>query len=162
MSSQTSLVTEAAREAATQNTDNYAASVRAHIAGQWEGHNQVAVHDQAFTTLALAARASYAAHSIPNAKCLRMLVTIEGTNYAIIVPAIPVGGWSGGGTDSGGAFSTAPVFALNPVSAELTAGSSVTLEVAVTGTPPILLQWAKNGSTISGANSTAYTISNFQ
>lgn len=162
MSSQTNLVTEAAREAATQNTDNFAASVRAHIAGQWEGHNQVAVYDQPFSTLALVAGAAYAAHTVPSAKCLRMLVTIGDTNYAVIMPAIPIGGWAGGGTDAGGAFATAPVFAVNPVSDELVAGSSVTLEVTVNGTVPIILQWAKNGVAISGATSTTYTISNFQ
>ncbi|MGV0949214.1 MAG: immunoglobulin domain-containing protein [Azonexus sp.] len=162
MSSQTSLVTEAARTAAIQNTGDYAASVAAHIAGDLGKHNQVAVHDQAYPMLAKAARASYATHVITDAKCLRMLVTIGDTNYAVIMPGIAIGSYTGGGSDSGGAFATAPVFTLSPISAELIAGSAYTLTIAVTGTAPILLQWTKNGAVISGATSVSYTISNFQ
>lgn len=162
MSSQTSLATEAARTASVQNTEDYSASVAAHIAGDLGQHNQVAVYDQSFSHVAKAARASYANHVITDAKCLRFLLTIGQTNYAVIIPGIPIGTWQGGGTDSGGAFAEAPAFTVNPVSAELVAGSSVTLTVTVTGTQPILLQWLKNGSAISGATSSSYAISNFQ
>lgn len=162
MSSQTSLATEAARSAAVQNTSDYAASVGAHIAGDLGQHNQVAVYDQNFNTLALAALATYASHHITDAKCLRFLLTIGTQNYAVIIPGIPIGPWQGGGTDSGGAFAEPPTFTTNPVSAELVAGSSVTLTTVVSGTQPILVQWYKNGSAISGANSLSYAISNFQ
>lgn len=162
MSSKTSLVTEAARNAATQNTADYAASVSQHISGQWDKHRQFAIYDRAYSTLAVASGATYGSHSLPDAKCLRLLVTIDDTNYAVIMPGIPVGSWAGGGSDAGGAFATAPVFTLSPVSAELVAGSAVTLTVAASGTAPVLYQWVKNGVTIAGATATAYSITNFQ
>jgi len=162
MSSQTSLATESARTAASQNTADYAASVAAHIAGDWGQHNQIAVYDQNFDTLALASGATYGAHTIPSAKCLRLLVTINDTNYALIMPGVPIGSYSGGGSDSGAPGALPPTFTTNPVSADLVAGSSVTLIVVVSGTQPILLQWTKNGVTIAGATSASYSVLDFQ
>lgn len=162
MSSQTSLVTESARTAASQNTADYAASVRAHIAGDYGKHNQVAIYSQDFETLALAAGAAYAAHKIPSANCLRFLVTINDTNYAVILPGVSDGAYTGGGSGSGAPGALPPTFTLQPLSAELVAGTAVTLEVTVTGTEPIILQWIKDGVSIPGATSSTYDISSFQ
>ena len=162
MSNQTSLVTESARSAAIQNTVDYTDSIAQHISGEWSEHNQVAVHDTPYPITVIASGGSYAAHVVTDAKCLRFLVTLGSTDISIIVPGIPMGVYSGGGTGSGAPGATAPAFTLNPVGGSFTAGSSVTLTVAYTGTAPIILQWTKNGSAISGAISTSYTISSFQ
>ena len=160
--SQTSLATEATRTAAVQNTADYTASAAAHIAGDLGKHNQVAVYDQDFNTMSLASRATYGSHKVVDAECIRLLVTIGQTNYAVIIPGIPIGSWSGGGTDAGGAYAESPEFTVNPTGAELVAGTAVTLTVAVSGTGPIFLQWTKNGVSIPGATLTTYSISSFQ
>lgn len=162
MSNQTSLVTEAARTAAAQNTSDYANSVAVHVSGDYGQHNQVAVYDTIFSTLSLAAGATYAAHNIPLTKSLRFLVTINDVNYAIIVPGIPGATFSGGGTNSGSPNANAPAFTTQPASAVITAGASAALTVVLTGTAPIFLQWFKSGVAVSGATSTSLTISNFQ
>jgi plastocyanin len=52
-----------------------------------------------------------------------------------------------------------PVFTTQPVSQTVTVGSPVTFLAAASGTPAPTYQWQKNGVNISGATSTAYTIS---
>ncbi|RYZ50315.1 MAG: hypothetical protein EOP49_14210, partial [Sphingobacteriales bacterium] len=52
----------------------------------------------------------------------------------------------------------APAIAADPVSQTICAGQPVTFTVTATGTN-LNYQWRKNGSTISGANSSSYTIS---
>lgn len=161
MSSQTSLSTESARNAAVQNTADYSASVAAHVAGDWGKHAQVKVYDQAFNSIAKAAGATYANHPVTDAKCLRLLVTVNGSNLAIIVPAIPIGSYTGGGTDSGSPNAEAPTITLAPISAELYVGDSYSLTIEATGTAPIFYQWTKNGVAIPGATSSTYSISSF-
>lgn len=162
MSSNTSLVTDAARSAAAQNTADYTASVAAHVAGDWGQHNCVAVNDATFTVAALASHAKYASHTIANSKSLRFLVTIGTTEYAIIIPGIPIGTYSGGGGGSGSPSATAPAFTTNPTGGVYAAGSAITLTSATSGTAPIFYQWAKDGIAVSGATSASYTIANFQ
>ncbi|NMC63417.1 MAG: hypothetical protein GYA55_09660, partial [SAR324 cluster bacterium] len=50
-----------------------------------------------------------------------------------------------------------PTIVSQPSSKSVTAGSSVTLSVSVTGKPAPTFQWKKNGTAISGANSSSYT-----
>lgn len=59
-------------------------------------------------------------------------------------------------------LSSAPSFTTQPVSKTVTVGSSVTFTAAASGTPSPTYQWRKNGSNISGATSSSYTISNVQ
>lgn len=161
MSSQTSLSTESARNAAVQNTADFTASVAAHVAGDWGKHTQIRVYDQEFPTLALATLAKYDEHSVVDAKCLRLLVNVNGSPLAIVIPAIPVGVYTGGGTDSGAPNAEAPAITLNPVSAELFIGDSYSLQITATGTAPVFYQWTKNGVAIPGATSSTYSLSSF-
>ncbi|MDP9337362.1 MAG: pyrrolo-quinoline quinone [Acidobacteriota bacterium] len=52
---------------------------------------------------------------------------------------------------------TAPQISTQPASQQTTAGESATFTVAASGTSPLSYQWLKNGSSISGATSSAYT-----
>ncbi len=61
---------------------------------------------------------------------------------------------------STGTPTSAPIFTLQPVSQNLTAGASVTLTATATGNPVPTFQWRKNGVNIGGANSGSFTINN--
>lgn len=161
MSDQVSLVTTAARNAAAQNAADYSSAVARHIAGDYGAHNQVNVYNRPFPISALAPGAPYGAHSITNASRVRFVVTVGNTDYAVIVPGFPVGGYTGGGTDSGGVGQTAPSFTQQPLSGQFPLGTNVTLTVAIAGTAPILLQWEKDGVTVTGATSTSFNIPSF-
>ena len=52
-----------------------------------------------------------------------------------------------------------PTITTQPKSQTVNEGSSVTFSVVATGTAPLSYQWKKNGSNISGATSSSYTIS---
>jgi len=54
---------------------------------------------------------------------------------------------------------TPPSITTQPSSQTKTLGQSVTFTVAASGTTPLSYQWRKNGSNISGATSSSYTIS---
>jgi uncharacterized protein (TIGR02145 family) len=56
----------------------------------------------------------------------------------------------------------APTITAPPQSQSVTAGGSVTFSVTATGTAPLSYQWYKNGTAISGATSSSYSISNVQ
>jgi alpha-tubulin suppressor-like RCC1 family protein len=55
-----------------------------------------------------------------------------------------------------------PAFTQVPASLAVAAGSSATLTVAATGTPPLVLQWYFNGAAIPGATNSVLTLSNLQ
>ena len=50
----------------------------------------------------------------------------------------------------------APSITTPPVSADVSAGQTATFSVAAMGTAPLSYQWQKNGTAISGANSSTY------
>ena len=52
-----------------------------------------------------------------------------------------------------------PGITTQPVSQNINQGSPVTFSVTATGTAPLTYQWLKNGTNISGATSSSYTIS---
>jgi hypothetical protein len=54
---------------------------------------------------------------------------------------------------------TAPTVTTQPSAASVTAGNSVSFSVAVSGTSPFTYQWKKDGTSISGATSSTYSIS---
>ena len=60
------------------------------------------------------------------------------------------------------AVSVAPSITTPPQSKTVTVGQSVTFSVTATGTAPLSYQWYKDGSIISGATSSSYSISNVQ
>ena len=53
----------------------------------------------------------------------------------------------------------APSISQHPATQTATVGQSVTFTVSATGTPPLAYQWQRNGTNISGATSSSYTIS---
>jgi hypothetical protein len=55
-------------------------------------------------------------------------------------------------------FATAPSITMHPTDQVVAVGQSATFTVGASGTPPLNYQWQRNGSDISGANSTSYTI----
>ncbi len=63
---------------------------------------------------------------------------------------------SSGATLTVKAPAVAPSITMQPVSQTVTSGQTATFSVAGTGTAPLSYQWQKNGSAISGANSSAY------
>ena len=69
----------------------------------------------------------------------------------------------GGGSDGSappaatGASVVAPTITTEPVNASVTAGQTATFTVAASGTTPLMYQWQKNGTAISGATSASYT-----
>jgi len=54
--------------------------------------------------------------------------------------------------------SSAPVITNQPQNLTVSEGNNATFNVTATGTAPLNYQWRKNGSNISGANSSSYTI----
>jgi len=163
MATSTSIATEATRSAAIQNAADYVNGIGSHIAGDWQQHNQVNIsYAETWRIQADASPAdtAHALHNIPDTALLRFLVTIGNTDYAVIVPAIASGVFTGNGTFAGSPTATAPVFTLQPASGSFTNGSRVVLTVVVEGTPPVLLAWTKNGSAL-GITSASLTINNF-
>jgi hypothetical protein len=65
---------------------------------------------------------------------------------------------TGNGTLNVQAACVAPSITTHPVSATKLVGESVTFSVTATGTAPLSYQWRKNGSSISGATGSSYTI----
>ena len=68
--------------------------------------------------------------------------SVTSTSVSLTVNAAPVG----------------PSITTQPASQSVTAGQSVSFTVAATGSGTLTYQWAKNGASISGANSPTYTI----
>ncbi|GFE87752.1 immunoglobulin domain-containing protein [Steroidobacter agaridevorans] len=56
----------------------------------------------------------------------------------------------------------APTITSHPQSQSVATGSNVTFSVIAMGTEPLSYQWRRNGSTIAGATSNSYSISNVQ
>ena len=66
---------------------------------------------------------------------------------------------SGGGSTGGDGLPTVekPAISIPPASQSVVTGSSATFTVTATGGAPLAYQWKKNGTDISGANSSTYT-----
>jgi pectate lyase len=77
-------------------------------------------------------------------------------NYNLVIKAADV---SLGGTSDPG---DAPSITTQPVSQTVSAGANVSFSVSAEGTAPLVYQWQKNGSPISGANASTLNLSNVQ
>src|SRR5258708_25998930 len=64
-------------------------------------------------------------------------------------------GYSSGSVNGGGPI--APYINTQPANQTVTAGQTATFSIVVAGTPPLTLQWQKNGADISGATASSYT-----
>lgn len=87
------------------------------------------------------------------------VTTANAGNYTVVVSS------AGGSVTSSVAVLTVispPYFTLQPKSANTNIGASVTFSAAVGGTPPIGLQWRKDGVNIPYATLSTYTIANVQ
>ncbi len=73
-------------------------------------------------------------------------------------------GWSNyglsGGTPSPPPSGTAPSITKHPSSVTVNEGQKASFSVSASGTSPLSYQWRRNGSNISGANSSLYTTPN--
>ncbi len=143
MSVNTAIITEGAAASAVQHMNEYSDGVAAHFNGDWGGHNQVKVIDEVFMSLD--------GSTIPNSKKLRITVTLNGVEHAVLVPIIP--------------FSTAvsadvPAITVHPVGGKATLGGAFRMTVRVTGAVPLTYQWHKNEVPIAGAVSRDFTLTN--
>ncbi len=77
-------------------------------------------------------------------------------NYNLVIKAADVS--LGGASDPG----DAPSITTQPISQTVSAGANVSFSVSAEGTPPLVYQWQKNGSPISGANASTLNLSNVQ
>lgn len=83
--------------------------------------------------------------------------------------AAPVGTQNGGwltvlqsAVSLAGPNTNPPSILVQPASQTVTVGASVTFTVAAAGASPLVYQWRKDGSAISGATASSYTIANVQ
>lgn len=166
MANETSLATTATRDSATQLAATSAGGIGAHVGGDWWQHNQVNATTAYPWQIAAAESPSDAAHSdhiIESSGHLRLVVSLNGTDAAIVIPFIDGGVFSGSGTWSGSPGAVAPTFSVQPEDTTVAIGDTLTLTCSVDGTPPILMRWTKDGEPI-GSNSTSptLTIASFQ
>jgi hypothetical protein len=69
--------------------------------------------------------------------------------FAVLIMTACGGGWGDGGQP--------PVITNQPASLTVTVGQTATFTVTATGTGPLIYQWFKNGTAVSGATSSTYT-----
>jgi hypothetical protein len=83
-------------------------------------------------------------------------------NYSVVVSNSAGSATSNNATLTVSTTATAPSITTQPASQTINVGASATFSVTASGTGPLTYQWRFNGSNISGATSTSYTVSNAQ
>ena len=97
--------------------------------------------------------ATAATYTIPSA------ATIDTGSYAVTVTNSAGSATSNAATLTVTAAATAPTITTQPSSSSVTAGSAASFSVAASGTATLTYQWRKDGTAISGATSSTYSIS---
>jgi hypothetical protein len=82
--------------------------------------------------------------------------------YSVVVSNIAGSTTSAGATLTVQSTPVAPTITSQPQSLTVTVGSSATFSVTATGTAPLSYQWRFNGTPISGATASSYTIASAQ
>jgi hypothetical protein len=144
--SSTALVTDASRLSASQNVDNYAAGVQAHINGDWGGHYQIAIIDSLNWT-------DSNGDTIAHTARLRLTITVNNQDIAVVLPIIRFDIPS---TANG------PTILTQPISMTVAFGGSATFLVVATVTDggTINYQWRKNTIPVPGAISPQLAFTN--
>jgi hypothetical protein len=85
--------------------------------------------------------------------------TSDAGSYTVVVTNSAGSATSNAATLTVTAAATAPTITTQPSSSSVTAGSAASFSVAASGTAPLTYQWRKDGTAISGATSSTYSIS---
>jgi hypothetical protein len=83
-------------------------------------------------------------------------------SYSVVVSNSAGSATSNNATLTVSTSATAPSITTQPASQTINVGASATFSVTASGTGPLTYQWRFNGSNISGATGTSYTVSNAQ
>lgn len=143
MSANAPLLTTASRLSATQDVDNYAAGVTAHINGDWGQHYQIEIIQTPWV--------DSCGNEVIGSARLRLIITVNGVEIPVVVPVVPF---------LAAVTGAAPAITLQPVNLSCQAGQSAQFSVVATGDPVLAYQWLRNGITIPGANSAVFIVTN--
>ncbi|HKV60722.1 MAG TPA: immunoglobulin domain-containing protein, partial [Candidatus Acidoferrum sp.] len=81
----------------------------------------------------------------------------NGAQFSVVVSNSAGSATSASAVLTVNAAAAAPSITTQPASQTVTSGQTATFSVVATGTAPLTYQWRKNGSAISGANSSSYS-----
>lgn len=141
--SNTPLLTDTSRLAAVINAEDFAKGVANHINGDWNQHVQMQIINQNWV--------DSGGNFIPGSQRLRLLLTQNGTNYAMVVPIVPF---------------TAPTTGVSvsittqPTNQTVTPGGTAVFTVIAAGNPVLTYRWRFKGVVITGAVSNKLVIGN--
>ncbi len=141
--SNTPLLTDTSRLAAVINAEDFAHGVANHVNGDWNQHVQMQIINQNWV--------DSGGNFIPGSQRLRILLTQNGTNYAMVVPIVPF---------------TAPTTGVSvsittqPTNQTVTPGGTAVFTVVAAGDPVLTYRWRFKGVVITGAVSNKLVISN--
>lgn len=142
------MVTDAAKIAAQQDLDDYAAGVAAHMGGDWSGHVQMRVHTGTDYN-------STESGIMSNTVTRMQLTDDAGVDCVVITPTFYVGAAS---------TSIPPIISIHPQSESVDLGLAVTLRVYAASPLPMTYQWQFKGtgdtafSDLDGGNASTYAI----
>ncbi len=137
------LLTDTSRLAAIINAEDFAAGVASHINGDWAQHVQMQIINQNWV--------DSGGNFIPGSQRLRLLLTQNGTNYAMVIPILPFTAPTTG---------IAPSISTQPSNQTVPVGGTAVFTVIATGDPVLTYRWRFKGVVITGAVSNKLVLSN--